>query len=396
MNGVVIVGASVAGVHAAEALRDAGFDRPVTLLSAETDLPYDRPPLSKSALRGEASKSQLLLRPEGWYQQHGIDLVLGRRARQLDPQRKSVLLDSGAELGYDGLILATGAAARSFEPVHGESADVYRLRTADDCARLRDRLVPGARVLVIGAGFLGLEVAATAHEIGGEVSIVELGPAPLAMALGVDVGQWFKRLHESHGVAVHCDNSVTAIDVRRDRSRAYLRDGGVIDADVVVAALGAVPMVQWLAGSGLELAGGGVRCDAYLRTSAADVVAAGDIAYWDNELYGSYMRVEHWTNAVEQGAFAARSLLGANERPYVGPPYFWTDQFAAKTRTVGYLDGVDAISIQRQDDHSLVALYGRGDVLRAAVCVNAPRSLLSCRRAITERAPWRAAIESLY
>ncbi|MFC0862339.1 NAD(P)/FAD-dependent oxidoreductase [Sphaerimonospora cavernae] len=395
MNRIVIVGASVAGVHAAEALRDQGFDGDVTLVSAEDTLPYDRPPLSKEALAGKVGEQDLLLRPSGWYAEQGIELMLGQPARQVDVRGGSVLLAGGASLGYDGLVLATGSAARRLDSISGDTARIHLMRTARDCVRLRERLIPGSRLLVIGAGFIGLEVAATARELGVEVTIVEIGPAPLAAVLGTQVGNWFQRLHEQRGVSIRCGQSVRAIETVGDGSRVHLAGGDVIDADAIVAGVGAAPATRWLQGSGIEMSDGGVACDERLHASAPGVVAAGDIACWYNPLFDEHIRVEHWTNAVEQGRFAALSLLGVSDASYVGPPYFWTDQFTAGTRTVGRISGADRVCVRHADDNSLVALYGRGNVLRAAVCVNSPRALIACRRAIMQRAPWQDALAAV-
>ena len=397
MKRILVVGASIAGVHAAEALRDQGFDGALSIVGAETALPYDRPPLSKAALAGAVTGADLLLRPVEWYSDRDINLILGQAARNVDIENRSVTLEDGTALLYDGLVLATGSGARQLDSIDGDTARIRTLRTAGDCAELRQRLTPGRRLLVIGAGFIGREVAATARQLGVEVTVVEIGPAPLAAALGAEVGGWFGRLHERHGVLIHTGRSVLAVDGDGDGAGARIRldDGELIYADTIVAGVGAVPNIEWLRSSGLDLAGGGVRCDAYLRTSAPGVVAAGDIAYWRNELFGESMRVEHWTTAVEQGRFAALTLLGINDEPYVGPPYFWTDQFDTGTRTIGRVAGADRICVRHADDSALVALYGRGETLRGAVCVNSPRALLACRRAIVQRLPWRDAVSTL-
>lgn len=385
MQRVLVVGASVAGVHAAEALREQGFDGQITLVSAEDTLPYDRPPLSKAALAGAMSSLELLLRPSDWYAAHDVELLLGQPARHLDVANRSIRLSDGTTLDYDGLVLATGSAARRPSGIGGDTNRIQLLRTERDCANLRQGLLPGTRLVIIGAGFIGLEVAATARSLGVEVTVVEIGPAPLAAVLGAEVGEWFGRLHERHGVSIRCRQSVLEVRAIGGANQVRLDDGEIIEADVVVAGVGATPMSGWLIDSGLDLYQGGVVCDAQLRAAAPGVVAAGDIAYWHNELFDERMRVEHWTNAVEQGRHAALSLLGADAGPYVGPPYFWTDQFTASTRTVGRVNGLDHVSIKHMDEESLVALYGRGAAFRGAVCVNAPRALLDCRRALTDR-----------
>jgi NADPH-dependent 2,4-dienoyl-CoA reductase/sulfur reductase-like enzyme len=395
MRRIVVVGASIAGVHAAEALRAEGFDGQLTLVGAEETLPYDRPPLSKSALTGPPSQADLLLRPPDWYTEQGIDLLLGHAARQLDVGSRSVRLADGTALEYDGLVLATGSLARTPAGIAGDVAAILQLRTASDSAQLQARLISGSHLVVIGAGFIGLEVAASARSLGVEVTVVEIGPAPLAAVLGAEVGEWFARLHARHGVSIRCRESVLAVEADGPRHRVHLDTGEVLTADTVIAGVGAVPATAWLRDSGLDLEGGGVVCDGHLRTPAPGVVAAGDIALWPNDLFGERMRVEHWTTAVEQGRIAALTLLGVDAEPYVGPPYFWTDQFEAGTRTIGRLAGADRIGVQQLDESSLVAIYGRGGMLRGAVCVNSPRALLACRRAVVQRMPWSDAVSTL-
>jgi NADPH-dependent 2,4-dienoyl-CoA reductase/sulfur reductase-like enzyme len=385
MHRVVVVGASLAGVHAAEALREFGFGGEVTLLGAEADLPYDRPPLSKDALRCGTDKTAALLRPASWYEEKGVDLRLGVAGRGLDLSDRAVLLDGGERLRYDGLVLATGSAARVFD-AHA-AATVHVLRTARDSARLHASLKRGRHLVVIGAGFIGLEVAATARELGLDVSVVEVAPVPLARVLGDEVGTWFLNHHAAHGVEVHCNTAVDAIEPSGSGSKVRLRDGTVLAADVVVAGIGAAPAVSWLRESGLRLADG-VACDAYLRASAPGVVAAGDVARWYNPLFDEDLRIEQWTNAVEQGRYAAQSLLGIANEPYAAAPYFWSDQFTAKMRFVGTANAAESVHVEQADDRSLIALFGRDELLRGALCINAPRKLAIYRDAIVNKVPW--------
>ncbi|MGH3262234.1 MAG: NAD(P)/FAD-dependent oxidoreductase [Trebonia sp.] len=390
MRRVVVVGASLAGVHAVEALREAGFDGEVTLIDGQRELPYDRPPLSKAALRDGPVEGEHLLRPVGWYDDHAIALRLGQAAVGLDPAARSVLLEGGARLGYDGLVLATGSTARTLGHVAGAAAAAHVLRTTGDCARLHARLLPGARLVVIGAGFIGLEVAATAREMGLEVSVVELAPAPLARVLGDEVGNWLLGYHAARGIDIRCGTSVESIDAS---GKVRLRGGTTLAADVIAAGVGALPATGWLRGSGLRLSDG-VVCDQFLHTSLPGVVAAGDIARWYNPLFDQELRVEQWTNAVEQGRYAALSLLGAVDAPYASAPYFWSDQFGAKIRFVGTSSAAQQVEIKQADDNTLVALFGRDDVVCGALCVNAPRALAAYRRAIVERLPWQQAVLS--
>ncbi|MGH9110336.1 MAG: NAD(P)/FAD-dependent oxidoreductase [Acidimicrobiales bacterium] len=396
MHRAVVIGASVAGVHAADALRSCGFNGSVTLIGAETRLPYDRPPLSKGALRDGPwdSEDYSELRPEEWYGAHDIDLRLGTRAVRLDPSRRVVILADGMEVAYDGLILATGSRARRLTGTRVSGADLHVLRTADDCAALHDRLVrhPGrggssGHLVVIGAGFIGLEVAATARQMGWDVAVVETAPVPLARVLGDEVGAWFSSLHRANGVDIHCATAVTGIESAGAEAMVHLRDGAVLQADLVVAGVGSLPAVDWLAGSGLQVTDG-VICDEYLRTSVPAVVAAGDIARWYNPLFDESLRIEQWTNAVEHGQYAARSLLGLADGPYADVPYFWSDQFSAKMRFVGRANAAERVRVQRSDDKSLVVLFGRDGVTSGALCINATRELVTYRRAIADRVAW--------
>lgn len=384
MRHAVVVGASLAGVHAVEGLRDAGFDGDVTLLGAETQLPYDRPPLSKEGLRLGLAKDENLLRPAEWYEGLGVDLRLGCEAVSLEVDQCQLTLAGGERVSYDGLVLATGSSARGFDL---GGAPVHLLRTSADSAHLHERLVAGARLVVIGAGFIGLEVAATAKGMGLEVAVVEVAPVPLARVLGDEVGAWFNQYHAAHDVDIHCGSAVTGIEVTGAVSKVHLRDGTVLAADVIVAGVGAVPTIDWLRSSALRVADG-VICDAYLRTSDPRVVVAGDIARWYNPLFDEDMRIEQWTNAVEQGRFAARSLLGAVDEPYSSVPYFWSDQFTAKMRFVGRTNAAEHVVIQQADESTVVALYGRDGLVRGALCINATRKLIALQRAIVERTPW--------
>ena len=383
----VVVGASLAGIHAVEGLRDAGFDGDVTLVGAEDTLPYDRPPLSKASLRLGPAAEAILLRPAAWYNEHAVDLRLGRTAVRLDLASSSVVLDDGREISYDGLILATGSAARPLE-TRADAGPAHVLRTVGDCARLHARMRRGEHLVIIGAGFIGLEVAATATMMGLDVSVVELAPVPLHRVLGAEVGRWFERYHAAHGIRMYCGAGVEAIETDGRRSKVRLLDGTVLAADVLVAGVGARPVIGWLRDSGLRLTDG-IACDPFLRTSAPNVFAAGDIARWHNTLFDEDLRVEQWTNAVEQGRYAAESLLGVAEQPYAAVPYFWSDQFDAKMRFVGVANAAQDVHIDEAGPDVLVALFGRDGLLRGALCVNAPRKLARYRQAIADRVPWR-------
>lgn len=383
MDHIVVVGGSLAGVHAAGALREGGFSGQVTLVGAEEHLPYDRPPLSKEALRGGPNFDSLVLHDAAWYENNGIDLRLGQRARDLNVANKTVTIGNGTVLDYDGLVIATGSQPRTLATATG--TPIQMLRTFDDCAKLSSRLLDARSVAVIGGGFIGLEVAATARQMDCEVSVVELAPVPLSRVLGDEVGEWFKSYHALHGVALHCSCALASVTPVDAGTEVRLSNGKSLTADLVVAGIGAAPCTGWLEASGIKLSNG-VVCDKTLRTSAPGIVAAGDVARWYNPLFDEEMRIEQWTNAVEQGRHAAASLLGGTDA-YAAVPYFWSDQFDAKMRFVGRSNAADQIQIVHESDDSLVVVFGRSGVEVGALCINATRQLISHRKAISERSP---------
>lgn len=388
MRRVVIVGASQAGLNAANELREHGYDGEVVLVGAEREPPYDRPPLSKEALREGSPADDLHLRPGQWYAERGVRLRLGQAAVELDPTLRSVTLDDGTQLPYEGLIIATGAAP--VLPAGWERHPrVHVLRTAADSARLHRRLRRGGHLVVVGAGFIGLEVAATARAMGAEVTVVEMATAPLSRALGEEAGSWLRDLHARHGVQMRCGTAVLELAGTGDGVLVVLAGGETLAADDVLVAVGVRPSIDWLAGSGLEL-GDGVLCDERCRCSVADVVAAGDVARWYNPLFDEQMRVEHWMNAVEQGRAAARSLLG-DPAPYAPVPYFWSDQFDARLRFVGEAYAADDVEVRPLlgPGDPFVVLYGRDKVLRGALLVNAMRAVARYRLLVASQAPWR-------
>ncbi|RLV57226.1 FAD-dependent oxidoreductase [Aeromicrobium phragmitis] len=380
MERIVVVGGSLAAVHAIEALRDGAFTGEIVLVGAERHLPYDRPPLSKEALRGEPMPSPL--RDPEWYAEAGIRLELGTAARALDTDARVVILEDDRAISYDGLVIATGAAPRRLSAGNDH---VHFLRTVDDAAVLRERLHSAKHVAVIGGGFIGLEVAATVTELGLRSTVVEVAPVPLARDLGDDVGSWLAEFHREHGVELVTGRLAVDVEPVADRYRVWLGDGSAVVADLVVAAVGARPEVDWLRSSGLGIADG-VLCDRTLRASAPDVVAAGDVMRWYHPLFDESIRVEHWKNAVDQGRHAAAVLLGSDE-PFAPVPYFWSDQFGASLRFVGRAHAADDVQILDRAADRLVVGYGRQGAQIGALCVNAARELAHHRSAILSRAP---------
>ncbi|WP_033292640.1 NAD(P)/FAD-dependent oxidoreductase [Amycolatopsis jejuensis] len=386
MDEVVVVGGGLAAVHAIQGLRDFGYERGITLVGAEPMLPYDRPPLSKEALRDGPDPERSLLRDPSWYENSGVTLQLGAPALGVDGKRRLVSLGEGREVRYDGLVIATGSTARTLESLGHQESGARSLRTMRDAVTLHDQLKAARSLAVVGGGFIGLEVAATAREMGLHVDVIEIAPVLLSRVLGDEVGQWFREYHERRGVRIHCGTSVEEIESGPDTSKLRLGNGTVLSADLVVTGIGAVPAVGWLRDGPVRLAGG-VVCDEYLQTGVEGVVAAGDVAQWYNPLFDETMRVEQWSNAVSQGRHAAGALLGARE-PCTVVPYFWSDQFDARMRFVGRSTAASQVEIVESSQDKLVALFGRDGAIRGALCVNAPKQLVRYRSAIEARIPW--------
>jgi 3-phenylpropionate/trans-cinnamate dioxygenase ferredoxin reductase subunit len=389
---LAVVGASLAGLRAVEAMRRLGFDGRIALIGAEAEKPYDRPPLSKDVLRGErAPETTALTKPES-FDALRLELHLGTRATALDPNARAISTDRGVTIAYDGCLIATGAAPRRI-PNTPALAGIHVLRTLSDCVALRAELERAPRVAVVGGGFIGAEVAATCRERGLEVTILEALPQPMSLALGADIGALLADVHRDHGVEVRCGVGVAGFEGSGGRvARVKLADGSAIDADVVVVGIGVVPETAWLAGSGLSIENG-VVCGETLATSAPNVFAAGDVARWPNPLFGEMMRVEHWTNAVEQGEHAAAALVSGRAQPFETVPYVWSDQYDRKIMIAGRPRPDDEVRIVHGtgQERQFVALYGRAGRLVAALALNRARFLMNYRRMIRERATFEEA-----
>ncbi|MFT3865120.1 MAG: FAD-dependent oxidoreductase [Solirubrobacterales bacterium] len=378
---VVVVGASVAGVAAVEELRRHGFGGPVTLLGEEARAPYDRPPLTKAILAG-GDPTACALRSAEWPEELEVEMRTGTRAVRLDLGARELELDQGERLPVDGLILATGAVPRRLPgpPLAG----VFVVRTLDDALALRAALAPGARLVVVGGGFIGAEVAATARRAGLTVTVVEGEATPLARSLGPEIGSLIAAVHAEEGVEVRCGLPVAGLDGEGRVRRVRLADGSAIEADLVVVGLGARPRTDWLESSGLSL-GDGVVCDAFCRASAAGVVAAGDVARWDHPRLGQ-VRIEHWENAVTQGRFAAGALLGLEPEPYAPVPYVWSDQYEHKLQVVGRPGPGDQLVVVDGsiEERRFVAVHVAGSRVTAAVALNRRASAMRIRGMLRE------------
>jgi len=389
---VVVVGASLAGLRAAETLRADGYDGRLVMIGAEPYEPYDRPPLSKEVLRGEWGPERVCLR-KGGLADLSLDLRLNRRASGLDPARRLVQLDDGTTEPYDGLVIATGSEPRRLRSA-GELAGVHVLRTLDDALVLREALAKGPRVVVVGAGFIGLEVAAACRALGLEVAVVEPQSQPLAAVLGASMGELFARMHRDHGVRLYCHVAVTAFDGCDHVERVRLSDGTALACDVVIVGVGVRPATDWLEASGLTL-DDGVVCDELCRASAPGVVAAGDVARWTHALYRRRVRMEHWTNAAEQGAAAARTLLaGAGALPYAPVPTFWSDQYDVKIQFAGLAAPGAEVRVVAGDvaERRFVALYGEAGRLVGVLAVRRAAQFVRYAEMLARGAAWEEAL----
>jgi 3-phenylpropionate/trans-cinnamate dioxygenase ferredoxin reductase subunit len=370
----VIIGASLTGGVAAATLRQDGFDGDVILVGAEAQPPYERPPLSKQYLRGEAPFEKALVRPAGFYEQHRIETRFGTRATRVDPIERTVSFDTGLPVRYDKLLIATGVRNRR-PPIPGlDLPGVLDLRTMDDADALRSEIAPGRRAVVVGMGFIGCEVAASLRQKGVDVVSIDPSPAPLFRVLGAEVGRVMSAVHHDHGVQAVFDDVVTCFEGGDRVERVLTRSGRRFDCDFAVVGVGVEPVMDFLADSRIETANG-ILVDEYCRTTCQDVYAAGDVANHYHPLFRKRMRVEHWQNAMQQGAAAARSMLG-NGSPYDPIHWFWSDQYDVNVQYAGAHDRWDRIVVRgRLEDRQFLAFYCNEGRIDAVVAVNRGKDL---------------------
>ena len=394
MKSVTIVGASLAGMRAAETLRREGFDGTVTVVGDETDAPYDRPPLSKQVLAGEWEPDRIALYDDEALADLQLTWRLGARAVGFEAATGTVTLADGERLVADGVVIATGARTRTL-PGSEDLAGVYTLRTLADSLAIRREFdaTPG-RVVVVGAGFIGAEVAATARERGLDVTMVEMADTPLERVLGAELGRVCAEVHVDHGVDLRLGVGVESITGAGRVEQVTLSDGIRLDADVVVVGVGVIPNTEWLEGSGLDI-DNGVVCDETCL-AAPGVVAAGDVARWPNRLFGQSMRVEHWDNAIAQGIAAAQRLLaGEAAEPFAPVPWFWSDQYDRKIQLAGRSGPDDEVVVVTgsTEERRFAAIYGREGRIVAVLGFNRPRHVMQYRRLIARGASWDEALE---
>lgn len=375
--GIVIVGGGLAATRVAEQLRRAEYDGSVTIVSDEAHLPYDRPPLSKEVLRAQVD--DVTLKPLEFYDERNITLLLGSAATGIDGDAKTVRLDNGTELAYDDLIIATGLVPRRI-PSFPDLEGVRVLRTLDESLALRSHAAQARRAVVIGAGFIGCEVAASLRGLGVDVVLVEPQPAPLASVLGVQIGELVARLHRAEGTDVRTGVGVSEIVGHTHVEKVVLTDGSEVDADLVVVGIGSRPATDWLAGTGVAV-DNGVICDNVGRTTVPHIWALGDVASWQDAL-GHQARVEHWSNVAEQARVLVPSLLGATPPEAVVVPYFWSDQYDVKIQCLGEPEGDDVVHLVEDDGRKFLAYYEREGALVGVVGGGMPGKVMKVRAKI--------------
>jgi 3-phenylpropionate/trans-cinnamate dioxygenase ferredoxin reductase component len=366
----VLVGASLAGARAAEALRGAGVEGPIALIGEERDPPYERPPLSKGFLAGDAQRADLAVLPPDWYAQNGVELMLGRRVTSIDRAGSAVELDGGQRLPYDRLLLATGSSPRKLDVPGNDLDGVLYLRRVGNSEAIREAIAAGGPLVVVGGGWIGLEVGAVARTKGVDVTLLETQPTPLYSVLGEEVGERIAQLHRDHGMDVRTGAQLRAIRGSGKVEGVELGDGSVIPAAAVVVGVGIRPRTELADAAGLAV-DNGVLADATLRTEDPQIWAAGDVANAVNDWVGHRLRVEHFANANDQGPFVGRSMAGSDDR-WAKPPFFWSDQYDAGMEYRGWADPRSSRVVLRgkADDGVWMAFWLDGDEVRAGLHVN--------------------------
>ena len=381
---VVVVGTGLAGLRSAETLRARGYDGRLTLIGEETHLPYERPALSKELLAGKRSVDQLMLRQPEFFREQQIELMLGRRVEKISPKHRTALLSDGRELIWDALVIATGARARRLRGLETPPG-VHYLRTLSDALALRAELVPGKRLAVVGAGFIGAEVASTAVSLGLDVSVIEPMQAPLERVLGAEIGMLLAARYRAHGVELRLGTGMTGFVSGEDgRLRALrLSDGSQIACDVAVVGVGAEPAGELLGGQEIET-------DASGRTVHEGIYACGDVASSWRPSLGRRLRMEHWTSAAGQASAVARTILG-EESSHDDVPFFWSDQFGLRLQYVGFASNWASIQVEEDGDTFSVRYLDDDERLLAALVANRPSEIAALRRelASSSRTPSR-------
>ncbi len=381
-KGIVIVGGGLAAARTAEQLRRSEYSGRITIVSDEVHLPYDRPPLSKEVLRKEVD--DVALKPREWYDEKDITLRLGSAATSLDTAAQTVTLADGSVLGYDELVIATGLVPRRI-PAFPDLEGIRVLRSFDESMALREHASAAQHAVVIGAGFIGCEVAASLRSLGVDVVLVEPQPTPLAAVLGEQIGELVARLHRDEGVDVRLGVGVAEVRGERHVDTVVLTDGSELPADLVVVGIGSHPATDWLEGSGIEV-DNGVICDEAGRTSAPNVWALGDVASWRDPT-GHQVRVEHWSNVADQARVVVPAMLGQDVPSTVVVPYFWSDQYDVKIQCLGEPEATDIVHLVEDDGRKFLAYYERDGVLVGVVGGGMPGKVMKVRAKIAAATP---------
>lgn len=394
VNRIVIVGASASGLATAEALRRSGYGGAITLIGDEVERPYDRPPLSKQLLCGSWAPERLALRTDADLESMNLDLRLATPATGLCPTEKAVALADSSHVLFDALVIATGVRPRRL-PGHQDPAGLHVLRTLNDALVLRSRLRSGGRLVIVGAGFVGAEVAATARGLGVEVTMLEAAALPLAHVVGEAAGRFLMHLHTNHGVQVRTSTAVTEIlSAQNAVTGVRLADSTVLPADDVLVAIGSIPNTDWLEGSGVVV-DNGVVCDEF-GIAAPGIYAVGDVARWHNPMVGAAVRIEHRTNAAEQGMVVGHNVLNPNDRWSLATvPYFWSDQYDTKIQAFGHLSDHDEAFVLDNDvaQGQLLVAYRKGDRLAGVLAAGKPPKVVrSWRGHVVAGLEWATAL----
>jgi 3-phenylpropionate/trans-cinnamate dioxygenase ferredoxin reductase component len=381
-GGVVIVGGGLAAARTAEQLRRSEYAGPITIVSDEDHLPYDRPPLSKEVLRSETD--DVTLKPAEFYEENDITVVLGKAARSVDTAAQTVTLSDGSSIAYDDLVIATGLVPKRI-PSFPDLEGIHVLRSFDESLALRQQAASARRAVVVGAGFIGCEVAASLRGMGVDVVLVEPQPSPLASVLGEQIGSLVARLHRAEGVDVRCGVGVAEVGGAEKVQKVVLADGTELDADLVVVGIGSHPATGWLEGTGIEV-DNGVVCDAAGRASAPHVWAIGDVASWRHTL-GHQVRVEHWSNVADQARALVPAMFGQDAPAAVSVPYFWSDQYDVKIQCLGEPEATDTVHVVEDDGRKFLAFYERDGVVAGVVGGGMPGKVMKSRAKIAAGAP---------
>ena len=386
----VIVGAGIAGGTAAETLRKQGFDGDIHLVGAEPYRPYDRPPLSKEFLSGAKEEEKLFFKPEDFYAEQSIELHLGTEATAPDPTGRTVTLANGDSLRFDKLLLATGSRVRTI-PISGSNLEgVHYLRTIGDSRAIAQSMSGASRVVIVGAGFIGSEVAAVCKTAGLEVTVLEIQPQPMAHILGEEMGAIYANLHTSRGIDLRLRESISEIRGNARAEQVVTDHGNAIDCDFVVIGVGITPDTSLAESAGLQV-DGGILINELCQTSHPDIYAAGDVANWYHPGLGHQLRVEHWDNALNQGAAAAKAMLGSPE-PYSPTLYFWSDQYDLNIQYLGHATQWDEIAVRGNPaDEKFTAFYLKDGSIHGALVVNNFRDIRPTRTLIGQKTQVSAA-----